>query len=237
MSPRKEDDVPQHPKATDDVSEILWRACHDLRGPLRSIRSSAELLLRDRLTQETAEFEKRLGFIVDGAARIERLADGLTSYGMALQIGREGFQTMRMDVLLRAVLAKLDRVLRDAGASISYGDMPRILGNPDRLMQVFEILLRNAIENRRQEPPQVHITAEQRADGWVFAVHDNGRGIEAIYLESIFTPFKRLSGGEGAGAGLGLTICRAIIERHGGRIWAESNAGGGSTFLFTLPAE
>jgi light-regulated signal transduction histidine kinase (bacteriophytochrome) len=144
---------------------------------------------------------------------------------------------MRMDVLLRAVLAKLDRALRDAGASVSYGNLPRILGNPDRLMQVFDILLRNAIEHRGQEPPQVHISAEQQPDGWVFAVRDNGRGIESVYLESIFTPFARLNGAEGAGAGLGLTICRAIVEGHGGKIWAESNAEGGSTFLFTLPAE
>ncbi len=238
MSPRKANDVPPDQKSGDDgVSEFLVRACHDLRTPLRSIRLNAELLLRDGQAAETSDFEQRLGFVVDAAKKIELLANGLAAYSMALAIGRESFQSTRMDVLLRAVLAKLDRELRDAGASVSYGDLPRISGNPDRLMQVFENLLRNAIDYRSSEPTVIHIAAEKRADEWLFAVRDNGTGVEAAYLESIFRPFERLNGAKSARPGLGLTICRAIVERHGGRIWAESSGGIGSTFLFTLPAE
>lgn len=219
------------------ASEFLLRACHDLKTPLRSIRTNAELLLRGGPPTETSDFEKRLGFIIGGAQSIELLADGLASYSMALQVERGGFQPTSIGVLLRAVLTKLDRELRDARAEVSYGDLPRIPGNPDRLMQVFENLLRNAIHYRRQDPPVIHITATKGAEGWLFAVRDNGLGVEADYLKSIFKPFERLNGTGSAGPGLGLTICRAIVERHGGRIWAESNAGAGSTFLFTLPAE
>jgi signal transduction histidine kinase len=238
MSPQKEDGVPQDPSAVDPrASEFLLRLCHDLKTPLRSIRANAELLLRGGPTTEASDVEKRLGFIVEGARRIELLADGLTSYSMALEIMRGAFQPTPMGVLLRVVLAKLDRELRDAGATVSYGDLPRILGNPDRLMQVLENLVRNAIHYRGPEAPVIHITAQKRGDEWLFAVRDNGPGVEAAYLETIFKPFERLRGAEGAGAGMGLTICRAIVERHGGRIWAESNAGAGSAFLFTLPAD
>lgn len=233
MSSEKENNLPQD----QSLSEFLLRACHDLRTPLRSIRANAELLLRSSRTTEISDFEKRLGFIVNGARRIELLADGLASYSLALQIERGEFQSTRMDVLLRAVLAKLDKELREGGANVSYGHLPRIPGNPDRLMQVFENLVRNAVHYRSQAPPLIHITAARRAQEWLFAVCDNGRGIEAAYLEKIFKPFERLNGTESSGPGLGLTICRAIVERHGGRIWAESNAGGGTTFLFTLPAE
>jgi light-regulated signal transduction histidine kinase (bacteriophytochrome) len=238
MSPRSDGNASQDPKATDHgISEFLLRACHDLRNPLRSIRTQAELLLRANGTTETSEIEERLGFIVDGAKRIELLAEGLVSYSMAVEMERGAFQPTRMDVLLRAVLARLDREVRDTDAKVSYGELPRILGNPDRLIQVFENLLRNAICYGGQEHPLIHITAEKHAGEWLFAVRDNGLGVEASYLESIFRPFERLNRAKGTGPGLGLTICRAIVEGHGGRIWAESNAGAGSTFFFTLPAE
>jgi len=238
MSRKKETDVPDVSRAANcSVSEFLLRACHDLRTPLRTIRAHAELVLRASSTTDTSNFEKHLGFVIEGAKKIELLVDGLASYSMALQIERGAFRSTPMDVLLRAVLAKLDGELRDAGAQVSYGHLPRILGDPDRLMQVFESLLRNSIQCRGQNPPAIDITSEQRAGEWLFAVSDNGPGLEAAHLETIFRPFERLKGNERAGPGLGLTICRAIVERHGGRIWAESNAAGGATFCFTLPAE
>jgi len=234
MSPRKEDNVSPDPNTADrPVSEFLLRACHDLRTPLRSVRAQAELLLRDGLTTDTSDFEKRLGFIRDGAKRIEQLADGLVSYAWALDNSGNQFQHTKTDVLVRAILARLQGELRDAGAQVTYGELPRVLGNPDRLMQVFENLLRNAIQFRGTEPPLIRIAAEKQGGEWLFAISDNGSGVEAAYLESIFRPFERLSA-RPSGPGLGLTICRTIIERHGGRIWAESN-GAGTTFLFTLP--
>jgi light-regulated signal transduction histidine kinase (bacteriophytochrome) len=219
-----------------DLSAFLLRACHDLRGSLRAIRANAELLQRDGAAAETADFERRLGFIVDGARRIDLLTDGLSGYSIALQIEEASFQFTRMDAQLRTALAKLDKELREQGAEVTYGELPGVLGNPDRLAQIFETLLRNALRHRGQSSARIHVSAEKQGEEWLFAVRDNGPGIDAAYLERIFRPFERLNPTEHEGVGMGLAICRAIVERHGGRLWAESTPGTGSTFLFTLPA-
>jgi signal transduction histidine kinase len=142
-----------------------------------------------------------------------------------------------MELALRTALAKLDKELRTEGAEVTSGTLPVVSGNPDRLAQVFEILLRNALRYRTERAPRIHISAEKQDNEWLFSVRDNGPGIEADYLERVFQPFERLHAGNTEGAGMGLTICRAIVERHGGRIRVESEPGAGSTFLFTLPAE
>ena len=184
-----------------------------------------------------SDLSERLGFIIDGARKIDLLVDGITSYSIALEIERESFQPTAMEVMLRTALAKLDQELRSHDAKVSYGKLPRVPGDPDRLIQVFENLLRNALQHRGEAPPSVNISAERRAEEWLFAVRDNGPGVEAAYLETIFRPFERLHGRQRQGPGLGLTVCREIVERHGGRMWAESQAGSGATFFFTLPAD
>jgi light-regulated signal transduction histidine kinase (bacteriophytochrome) len=224
-------------KSDREVSEFLLRACHDLRTSARTVRTNAELLLKDAASPRNSGFEQRLGFLVEGAARIDLLLDGLAAYSVALQTDAASFQATRMDVLLRLVLAKLDKQLRGCGAEVVYGELPAVTGNPDRLMQVFEILLRNALVHRGQASPRIRIDAARQAESWIFSVRDNGPGIEAAFLESVFTPFERLHNKERWGAGLGLSICRAIVERHGGRIWAESQPEGGATLCFTLPAD
>jgi light-regulated signal transduction histidine kinase (bacteriophytochrome) len=224
-------------KSDREVSELLLRACHDLRTSARTVRTNAELFLKAAAAPRNSGFEERLGFIVEGARRIDLLLDGLASYSVALQTEAASFQATRMDILLRLVLAKLDMQLRDCSAEVVYGELPAVTGNPDRLMQVFENLLRNALAHRGQAAPRIHISAARQADGWLFAVRDNGPGIEAAFLEKIFAPFESLHGKERWGAGLGLAICRAIVERHGGRIWAESQPESGATLCFTLPAD
>jgi signal transduction histidine kinase len=219
-----------------DLSEFLQRACHDLKSALRAIRAQAELLQRDARPAENSDLERRLGFIVDGARKIDSLTDGLSGYSIALQIEEASFQPARMDVILRTALARTDREMQERGAEVTSSELPQVYGNPDRLVQVFEILLHNALRHCGQSSPRIHITAEKRADEWLFAVRDNGPGIEAAYLERIFKPFERLHGEKPEGPGMGLAICRAIVERHGGKLWAESTPGTGSTFLFTIPA-
>src|SRR5207249_6835020 len=129
----------------------------------------------------------------------------------------------------------LDHSVRESGAEVTYGELPRVRGNPDRIMQVFEQLLRNVLVHRGAQTPRVHIQASPHADGWQFAVEDNGPGVEAEDLERIFLPFERLH--RAGGPGLGLAACRAIVDAHGGRIWMESRAGKGCTVFFTLPGE
>jgi len=220
-----------------EFSEFLLHVSHDLSTALRAVRAHTDLLLRDREAAQAPSLEERLGFIADGARRIDLLADGIASYSIALQIQEGSFQLIPVDVLLRTVLAKLDQELRANAASVTYDKLPRVSGNPDLLMEVFANLLRNALCHRGSAPPLIRITAERRVDEWLFAVRDNGPGVETAYLERIFQPFVRLQGKRHAGPGLGLAICRVIVERHGGRIWAESEAGAGSAFLFTLPAD
>ena len=219
-----------------DLSRFLLRACHDLRSSLRSIRAHTELLRRQPSTEASA-FDQHLGFILDGSRRIELLTEGLAAYSVALQIDQSSFQATRMELALRTALAKLDKELRNEGAEVTSGALPALPGNFDRLVQIFDILLRNALHHRGDRPPRIHISAERQDNEWLFIVRDNGPGIETEYLERVFQPFERLQAAHTGGAGMGLTICRAIVERHGGRIRVESELGAGSTFLFTLPAD
>ncbi len=219
-----------------DLSRFLLRACHDLRSSLRAIRVHTELLQREAAAG-VSELDQHLGFILDGTRRIDLLTEGLSSYSIALQIDEASFQPLRMGLAVRTALAKLDKELRNSGAEVTSGELPVVSGNLDRLAQVFEILLRNALSYRTERPLRVHIGAEKQDKEWLFSIRDNGSGIEAGYLERVFQPFERLQAGNPEGAaGMGLTIGRAIVERHGGRIRIESEPGVGSTFLFTLPA-
>jgi len=224
-----------------DLSEFLLRACHDLRSSLRAIRAHAELVQKGVHANEASGLDRNFAFIANGARRIELLTDGLSRYSIALQIEEASFQPTRMDVMFRTALARIDQEMQERGAEVRCGELPQVSGKPDRLTQVFEILLHNALRHCGQKSPRIHISAEKQVtagkqgEEWLFAVRDNGTGIDAAYLERIFKPFERLHATERGGAGMGLAICRAIVERHGGRLWAESTPGTGSTFLFTLP--
>jgi len=220
-----------------DLSDFLLRTCHDLRTPLRAIRAHAELLLRHAGGPQAADFEDRLNFIVEGARKIESLAEGLSGYSIALHIEESSFRPAQMDVLLRSALARVSKELNVNHAQVTYDELPTIRGDPDRLSQVFEILVLNALRHRGAAAPQIHITAEQQPGAWLFLVRDNGPGVEPAYLERIFKPFERLNVKESFAPGLGLTISREIVARHGGRIWAESQVGIGSVFRFTIPSE
>jgi len=213
-----------------EMSELLFRACHDLRTCVRSIQIQAQLLLKN------GEEGKPAGIILDSSRQIDSLADGLTSYASALDIDEGSFQAVRMDVILRTVLAGLNQEIRANNAEVTYGELPSVRGDPDRLADLLRNLVGNALRHRGDAPPRVRITAEQQSNARLLAVEDNGPGIEAAYLESVFKPFERLHGREREGHGLGLAICRAIVERHGGSIWAECRPGKGCTVLFRLPA-
>jgi signal transduction histidine kinase len=214
-----------------EIGEFLLRACHDVRAAARTMRTHSELILKDAASGKSGDLEVRAGFIVEGAGRIDALTNGLAAFAIALQTDRASFQTVRPDALVRNVILKLGSDIRAASAEVEYGELPAVAGNPDRLTQLFEQLLRNALVHRGEAPPRISIQSTEHAEGWLFIVRDNGPGLETESLEGIFKPFERLHGG---GAGLGLAICREIVRRHGGRIWAEP-AADGATICFTLP--
>jgi len=222
--------------SAEDFHEFLLRACHDLRTPLRSIRANTELLLKTPEKRDSADYELILGFIVGGAKKIDSLLDGLSSYSLALHLDAHCFQPAPTDVLLRAAMAKLAAELGSSGAEVAYDNLPRIQGDPDRLINLFENLVRNAVQHRGPAAPRIHIGAEARDSEWLFAVRDNGPGVDSEDLERMFRPFEHLSRNGTGGAGLGLATCREIVVRHNGRIWAESTPGAGCAICFTLPA-
>jgi len=215
------------------LRDFLIRACHDLRTPLRAVRTNSELLLRDPERRTGPEFEQILGFLVNGAKSADFLVDGLANYALSLRV-QPAALPVSTTVLFNGAVAKLAPEIRSTAAEITHEELPRISCDPDRVMQLFENLLRNAIQQRGDSAPHIHVSAGEEAGEWIFSVHDNGRGIESESLERIFRPFERLSR-DHPGSGLGLAICREIVAGHGGRIWAESVVGSGSTFHFTLP--
>jgi len=210
------------------------RVCHDLRSPIRAIRTHAELLIKKGESEALEGLRPSLGFITDGARKVDALVDALTAYSLAIATDPATFQPVRLDVLVRGALARLEAPLRETGGQVSIGELPRVQGNPDRLMQLFEEVIRNSIMHRGEAPPRIAIQGTREGDDWVIVVKDNGLGIEAGDTERVFRPFERL---QGSGAGLGLASGRAIVSAHGGRMWAEAPAEGGLEVRFTLPAE
>ncbi|HLK47036.1 MAG TPA: ATP-binding protein [Bryobacteraceae bacterium] len=224
--------APQPGDRDRELSDFLFRLAHDIRSPLRAIRAHAELIVKE----QRASADPRLGFIVSGAQNIELLANGLSSYAAALRIEQATFQPVQTSVLLRLALAKLRAEIQKCSAEITYDPLPAVAGNPDQLARLFENLVENALRHGKAEAARLQVSAVRQQEEWIFSIRDNGIGIEPAYLERIFQPFERLRGKESAGPGLGLTIAREIVRKHGGRIWAESLAGAGSTFFFTLRA-
>jgi light-regulated signal transduction histidine kinase (bacteriophytochrome) len=219
-----------------EFSDFLLRLCHDLETPLRAVRAHAELLRKSLGEIPPEGTSQSLTFVGDGVRRMDLLSQGLSGYALALRIDNRGFRPAALDVLLRAALARLEKEVRENQAEVTYDRLPRVAGDPDRLVQLFEHLLSNALRHRGPEAPRIHISAEKREADWLVGVRDNGPGMESGFLERIFNPFERLRGNKMSGPGMGLAICRAIVERHGGRIWAESEPSQGSTFFFTIPA-
>ena len=216
-----------------ETAEFLLRLCHDLRSSLRATRAHSELLARDAASAALPGFGERVGFIAAGMRQIDAMADGLAGYAAALQTDPATFQRARTDVLLRTALGRIDKPLKEAGGEVTYDALPAVNGNPDRLAQLFEQLLRNVIAHRGDTVPRAHVSASERPGEWQLSIRDQGPGVEPGELERIFRPFERLHRGEGPG--LGLAACKAIVEAHGGRIWAESE-GAGLTVYFTVPA-
>jgi signal transduction histidine kinase len=216
-----------------DMSAFLLRACHDLRASVRAMRAHSELLQRDRSVPARADFDRGLDFIIGGAKKLDVLVEAIASYSIALLTEPASFQVVRMDALLRSVVRKLDGELRACQAKVAFTELPAVTGHPDRLMQVLENLIRNAVVHRGEAAPRIEVRADRGAEGWIFSVCDNGPGVESFALEKVFLPFERLNN-RAEGCGLGLAICRVIVERHGGRIWAEAPPGGGAIFRFVL---
>lgn len=218
-----------------ELENFAYIASHDLREPLRMVRSFTQLLADRYSGQLDEDADKYIHFAVDGATRMEGLIKALLEYSRLDGVAAEPTPVASGEIVER-VLAILDPLIDEAGATVTFDTMPTVYGDPDQLLRVFQNLIGNALKFRRDEPARVHVSTYRDGDQQVFSVADNGIGIDPEYFDRIFVIFKRLHGpGEFGGTGMGLAICKKIIERHGGRLWVESEVGAGSTFYFSLP--
>jgi signal transduction histidine kinase len=221
-------------RSNEDSQRFAQAAAHDLRAPLHSSMALLELL--DQRAEKTMEEGQRhlLSLVRTSLRRLENLMSDLLSYTEAGSA--QNISVVPLEEPLQMALADLQKDIAQAGARVNCGAMPSL--NTDRSLMsfVFQNLLSNALKFRSERPLQVQIAATKADEGWVISVADNGEGFDSQYAEQIFQPFERLHGRETPGSGIGLATCKRIIERLGGRIWAESTAGKGASFYFTLPA-
>lgn len=222
-------------RSNKDLEQFAYVASHDLQEPLRMVASYVQLLERrykDRLDSDAKEF---ITFAVDGATRMQKLINDLLSFSRVSTRGKE-FKDTDSKYALDQAIENLRMAIEDAGAVITYDKLPKISADESQLIQLFQNLIDNAIKFRSQEVPNIHISAKDNRHEWLFSVQDNGIGIDSQYAERIFVIFQRLHEREKyPGTGIGLAICKRIVERHGGQIWVESELGKGSTFFFTIP--
>lgn len=224
-------------RANSELQEFAYIVSHDLNAPLRSVKSFIELLERrcSRVLDEDAR--DYLGFITTGAREMELMLNAVLAYSQAGRADRTNPQDTDATGMLQWALMNVDAIAKQAEVSITWDPLPRVLVDQSQLAQTFQHLLTNAIKFRSSQPPRIHISATPDGDGMVeFSVSDNGTGIEPEQIQRVFGVFRRLVGKEIPGTGIGLPICRKIVEAHGGRMWLESEPGKGSTFRFTLPA-
>lgn len=217
-----------------ELEEFAYVASHDLQEPLHLVASNVDLLTRryqDQLDDDGLEF---LGFVTEGTNRLKSLITDLLAF---TRVGTHGkvFVPVNMEEVLGRVLKIMESSIKDCNAVVTHDPLPKILGDADQMVQLLQNLVENSIRFRGKAPPRIHMGVRQLSERWLFFVRDNGIGIYPEYTERVFLIFQRLhSRDDYPGTGIGLAICRKIVERHGGRIWVDSEPGKGATFYFTL---
>jgi len=218
-----------------ELEQFAYVASHDLQEPLRMIASYTQLILRrygDRFDGDAREF---MDFIVDGATRMKQLIEDLLAYS---RVGTHGkaFRPTDSGAAVQKALANLRAAIESSNGTVTCDPLPTINADEFQLVQLFQNLIGNALKFKGAETPHVHISVNEQADTWTFGVKDNGIGIDGEYFDRIFMVFQRLhSRTDYPGTGIGLAICKKVVDRHGGRLWIESGVGSGSTFWFTVP--
>jgi light-regulated signal transduction histidine kinase (bacteriophytochrome) len=220
---------------SEDLHQFTYAVSHDFREPLRMVSSYTQLLARRYHAQLDENGREFMRYILDAVERMDVLLAGLLTYSQQFRTAEQVLSPVDSEAALQGVLLKLEKAIRENGAEITHDRLPTVLLDFNQLNQIFQQLIGNAITFHGTEAPRIHVSAVEQEDFFVFAVSDNGIGIDPRYHEQIFGVFKRLHGREYPGTGIGLAICKRIVEQRGGRIWVQSEAGKGATFRFTLP--
>ena len=224
-------------RSNEELEQFAYVASHDLQEPLRMVASYTQLLSRRYKGKLDSDADEFISFAVDGARRMQRLIQDLLSFS---RVGKRGLELVDIssDRALKQALKNLTAVIEERGALVTHGPLPAVKADEVQLVQLFQNLVGNAIKYQGPGVPHVHVSAQRSgASKWTFSVQDSGLGISPEFFERIFGMFQRLhKRDEFEGTGMGLAICKKIVERHGGAIWVESTPGAGSTFHFTLAA-
>jgi signal transduction histidine kinase len=221
--------------SNEDLQRFAYVAAHDLRSPLNSALNVTQLFARRVRARLSDDEDRMLGEAIAGLERLGALMQDLLAYGQAGSAPQQR-KPLPLEEPVAVAVANLQHHIEASGATVTVGRLPTLLADRTQMVIVFQNLLSNAMKYRREEPPLIRIDAVEEAGAWKVSVSDNGEGFDPAYAERIFEPFRRLHGVTVPGSGIGLATCKRIIERLGGTIWAESVAGQGSIFHFTLPA-
>ena len=222
-------------RSNKDLEQFAYIASHDLKEPLRMVSNFIQLLEKNYSNTLDEKANEYISFALDGTKRMRSLIEDLLSYSR-VQTRAKPFEETNCSEVLKKVLDSLRLSLNETNAKISHNGLPTVKADPSQIAQVFQNLIDNSLKYKSSNPPTINIIAEKKENEWLFSVSDNGIGIDMQYKDRIFLMFQRLhTQSEYPGTGIGLAICKKIIERHKGKIWVESKAGKGSTFYFTIP--
>lgn len=218
-----------------DLQRFAYVASHDLQEPLRAVAGFVTLIASKHKGTLDEESEGWINHAVEGSTRMRNLINDLLAYARVESRGKT-LELIDTNKAFNQAKRDLSVLIEESNAELTSSDLPELMGDEGQLTQVFQNLIGNAIKFKSYEKPKVHVSATRKDDDWLFSVKDNGIGFEPEHVDRIFIIFQRLHGREEyKGTGIGLALCKKIIERHGGRIWAESEKGKGSTFYFTIP--
>jgi PAS domain S-box-containing protein len=220
-------------RANEDLQQFAYSASHDLQEPIRNVAVYSEIVAKRYHSLLDPDGRQFLGFLTEGGRRLATLIDDLLAYTRA-GVVEAGITTADGSAVLQQVLSSLSETIRQCEGKVTYDLLPEICMSQTHLQQVLQNLITNALKYRKEDPPEIHISAIYQGAAWRFSVRDNGIGIDPEYKEKIFGVFKRLHR-DYSGTGIGLAICHRVVARYGGRIWVESSPGKGATFFFTVP--
>lgn len=219
-----------------ELEQFAYVASHDLQEPLRMVSSYAQMLAKRYAGKLDTDAEEYIGFMVDGAERMRQMIQDLLKYSRAGTTPAP-LAPVDLGVVLRQTLDDLELAMQHNGATVTHDALPTVMANETQIKQLLQNLIGNAIKFHGDNAPRIHVSAARKGCEWEFTVRDNGIGIPAEFAERIFVMFQRLHSRETyPGTGIGLSICKKIVDRMNGRIWVEPNPGGGSAFFFTIPA-